>query len=158
MGPLIAIANEEALFLLAFHDCKGLEREIERLCMRTKSVLVPGMTPIIHSIDIELKAYFQGRLTSFQTPLCLGGTAFQKKVWTALQGIPLGETRSYVDIAQNLAMPTAYRAVANANAVNQFAIIIPCHRVIQANGHLGGYAGGVRRKAWLLNHEARGII
>ena len=82
-------------------------------------------------------------------------SSFQKKVWSVLQNIPLGRTRSYLNIAQSIKKPTAYRAVANANGANQFAIIIPCHRVINANGALGGYAGGISRKQWLIDHEKK---
>lgn len=81
------------------------------------------------------------------------GTDFQKQVWQALQQIPFGQTCAYMDIARALGKPTAYRAVANANGANRLAIIIPCHRVINANGQLGGYASGLTRKAWLLKQE-----
>lgn len=78
------------------------------------------------------------------------GSAFQKKVWQELKKIPLGETRSYLEIAKAINVPTACRAVARANGANQLAIVVPCHRVINSNGELGGYAGGVLRKQWLL--------
>lgn len=155
LGPMLAIANDDALFLLEFKDRRGLEREIERLATKTKSVIIPGVSKPIHSIEKELKQYFAGNLSSFKTPLFFVGTLFQKRVWDELRRIPLGETCSYSDIATALGKPTAYRAVALANGSNQIAIVIPCHRVIKADGDLCGYAGGLTRKKWLLDHEKR---
>lgn len=153
LGPMIAIADEYALYLLEFVDRRGLEREIERLRKKTKSAIIPGSSPPITSIQHELQSYFEGTLQAFETPLNCIGSPFQKKVWEALKQIPFGETRSYAEIAISIGQPTAFRAVANANGANQFAIIIPCHRVINSNGELGGYGGGVKRKQWLIHHE-----
>lgn len=155
LGPMIAIANEEALYLLEFVDRRGLEREIERLRQKTKSAIIPGFTKPIHSIEKELNLYFQGKLSEFKTPLFLLGSPFQKHVWAELVKIPVGETRSYTQIAIAIARPSAFRAVAQANGANQLAIIIPCHRVININGELGGYGGGLVRKQWLINHERK---
>lgn len=155
LGPMIAIANENALYLLEFVDRRGLEREVERLRNRTKSAIIPGNTPIIKLVEMELKQYFAGELTKFTTPLFLIGSDFQKNVWDALQKIPLGKTSSYLNIAQSIGKPNAFRAVANANGLNQLAIVIPCHRVINANGDIGGYGGGVPRKEWLINFESK---
>lgn len=153
LGPMIAIADNRALYLLEFVDRRGLEREVERLCQRTHAAIIPGTTPPIVSIEQELRAYFEGTLTIFKTPLCQLGTAFQKTAWDALCNIPYGETRSYLEQAVALGNPSACRAVANANGANQFAIMVPCHRIINTSGKLGGYAGGIARKQWLLNHE-----
>lgn len=153
LGPVIAIADEEILYLLEFVDRRGLEREVERLRQRTKSAIVPGCTKPIDMVEKELHQYFAGKLSQFKTPLFLLGSPFQKHVWKELQKIPPGETRSYSDIAIAVGRPTAFRAVAQANGANQIAILIPCHRVINANGELGGYGGGLTRKKWLLNHE-----
>lgn len=158
LGPMIAIADEDALYLLEFVDRRGLEREVERLRQRTKSAIIPGTTPPILSIKNELSQYFEGQLRKFKTPLYFLGSPFQKYVWEELQKIPFGETRSYADIAAAIGKPTAFRAVANANGANQFAIIVPCHRVINTNGDLGGYGGGLNRKKWLINQEKQGII
>jgi O-6-methylguanine DNA methyltransferase len=103
----------------------------------------------------QLKEYFDGKRISFDLPLRLEGTLFQKKVWEQLTTIPCGETRSYQEIAQSLNIPKAYRAIGQANSKNRFVIIIPCHRVIHANGALGGYNGGIDRKKWLLAHEKK---
>ncbi|GKU77335.1 bifunctional transcriptional activator/DNA repair enzyme AdaA [Paenibacillus sp. L3-i20] len=153
LGPMIAIGDEEALHLLEFVDRRGLEREVERLRKRTKSAIIPGMTGPIQSIEAELTQYFNGSLNHFKTPIHLLGSPFQKSVWEQLMNIPAGETRSYLDIAKALGKPTSFRAVAQANGANQLAIIVPCHRVINTNGDLGGYGGGITRKNWLLTHE-----
>ncbi|MCX2714340.1 methylated-DNA--[protein]-cysteine S-methyltransferase [Mycolicibacterium sp. J2] len=101
----------------------------------------------------QLRAYFAGDCTDFDIPVELVGTAFQRKVWQALLTIPYGETRSYGDIAAQIGAPTAYRAVGLANGHNPIGIIVPCHRVIGANGSLTGYGGGLDRKKILLEME-----
>lgn len=154
LGPMLAVANEIELYLLEFVDRRGLEREIERLRIRTKSAIVPGDCPPLQSIKAELAEYFKGRLKTFKTPMCTIGSLFQKQVWDALQRIPYGQTRSYLDLAAMVGNPTACRAVANANGANCLAIIIPCHRVINTGGALGGYGGGIARKKWLLELES----
>jgi AraC family transcriptional regulator of adaptative response/methylated-DNA-[protein]-cysteine methyltransferase len=153
LGPMIAIANENGLYLLEFIDRRGLEREVESLRTKLKAAIIPGETPIIKSIESEIAQYFDGKNFSFKTPIHLIGSPFQKSVWEELRKIPPGETRSYLEIAKSLKKPTAFRAVAQANGANQLAIIVPCHRVINTNGELGGYGGGITRKRWLLEHE-----
>jgi len=153
LGSLLGIADETDLYLLEFFDWRGLTREINRLRKNTHSVIFPGKSSPLISIENELKKYFKGKLHRFNTPLCYFGTPFQKQVWLALKKIPYGKTRSYYDIAKFIDKPTAYRAVANANGKNQFVIVIPCHRVINHNGGLGGYGAGLARKKWLLEHE-----
>lgn len=155
LGPMIAVASEEELYLLEFVDGRGLEREVERLKATTKSAIIPGTSTAIQSIEKELSAYFQGELRDFKTPMHLSGSPFQKMVWDALCSIPYGETRSYLEQARLIGKSTACRAVANANGANQLAIIIPCHRIITSSGELGGYGGGVGRKKWLIEHENR---
>jgi AraC family transcriptional regulator of adaptative response/methylated-DNA-[protein]-cysteine methyltransferase len=155
LGPMLAIADEDALYLLEFVDRRGLEREVERLRKKTKSAIIPGSTPAIVSIEKELHSYFEGTLKQFKTPIYLLGSPFQKLVWQELIRIPYGETRSYSKQAENIGKPTAFRAVANANGANQLAIIIPCHRIINLDGNLGGYGGGIARKQWLIEHERR---
>jgi len=153
LGPMIAIADEKELYLLEFVDRRGLEREVEKLRIKTKSAIIPGNANPITSIEGELKSYFDGTLTKFETKLHLLGSPFQKSVWEELQKIPHGQTRSYLDQAKSIGRQTACRAVANANGANQIAIVIPCHRIINNNGNLGGYGGGVARKKWLLQFE-----
>lgn len=104
----------------------------------------------------QLKLYFEGELRQFNLPVQMLGTAFQQKVWTALQQIPYGETRTYKDIAVMLGQPGAMRAVGGANNRNPVSIIVPCHRVIGADGQLVGYGGGLPIKTSLLDLEKRG--
>jgi methylated-DNA-[protein]-cysteine S-methyltransferase len=102
----------------------------------------------------QLASYFAGDRLAFDVPLSLPGTPFQQRVWAALREIPAGTTLSYSQLAQRLGDPLAVRAVGMANGANPVAIIVPCHRVIGAGGELRGYAAGVARKRWLLDHEA----
>jgi AraC family transcriptional regulator of adaptative response/methylated-DNA-[protein]-cysteine methyltransferase len=141
LGFMTAIADEESLFYLGFTDSPEIS---------------PGNPWPIRLIEQELKGYFEGTLKAFQTPCVFRGTPFQQKVWEELKKIPLGETRSYVELASAVGKPSACRAVAQANGRNAFCIVVPCHRVIYANGDLGGYSSGLARKEWLLGHE--GII
>ncbi|MDR9853620.1 trifunctional transcriptional activator/DNA repair protein Ada/methylated-DNA--[protein]-cysteine S-methyltransferase [Paenibacillus sp. VCA1] len=156
LGPMVAIADDEALYLLEFVDRRGLEREIERLRQKTKCAIIPGSAGPIRSIAEELHAYFDGKSKEFKTPVHYLGTPFQKSVWDELRNIPAGETRSYAELAAAVGKPSAFRAVAQANGMNQLAIIVPCHRVINSDGGLGGYGGGLTRKQWLINHEKQG--
>jgi AraC family transcriptional regulator of adaptative response/methylated-DNA-[protein]-cysteine methyltransferase len=155
LGPMVAIGDEVALYLLEFPDQKHSERAMKHLQEKTKSIIQPGLTESIRKIKEELAQYFEGKLREFKTPLFPLGSPFQKKVWEELKKIPYGETRSYGETARNIKKPTAFRAVANANGANRFAIVIPCHRVINTNGGLGGYGGGIDRKTWLLDHERK---
>lgn len=109
--------------------------------------------PLVDSVT-QLKAYFNNELNTFNLKLNPEGTAFQKKVWQHLQTIPFGKTLSYLELSKQLGDAKAIRAVANANSKNPLWIIVPCHRVIGSDGSLTGYAGGLHRKQWLLNHEA----
>jgi methylated-DNA-[protein]-cysteine S-methyltransferase len=108
-------------------------------------VLAPSVT--------QLAEYFAGDRTTFDLALCPAGSTFQQKVWMALRDIPYGRTTSYGEIATELGQPTASRAVGLANGRNPLAVIVPCHRVIGANGSLTGFGGGLERKRWLLEHE-----
>ena len=102
---------------------------------------------------LQLNEYFRGERRQFDLPLNPQGTSFQKTVWKALTEIPFGDVCSYADIGQVIGKPKAYRAVGSANARNPIMIMIPCHRVIAANGALSGYSGGEQAKRWLLQHE-----
>jgi methylated-DNA-[protein]-cysteine S-methyltransferase len=101
----------------------------------------------------QLEEYFEGKRQHFDLPLDAMGTPFQRETWAALQEIPFGETISYRELAQMVGKPTAFRAVGGANGRNPISLIIPCHRVIAADGTLGGYGWGLERKAWLLGFE-----
>ncbi len=154
LGPMLAISDDSMLYFLAFAHRTNLAKEIAHLEKRTGFTIIPGTTAPIQSIKSELHQYFAGTLITFKTPLFIAtGTPFQQQVWQELQKIPCGHTCSYQSIAHALGKPKAYRAVARANSANQLAIIIPCHRVINTNGQLCGYSGGIERKHWLITHE-----
>jgi methylated-DNA-[protein]-cysteine S-methyltransferase len=123
--------------------------------MQTPPEARAGKARILDRAAEQLAAYFAGELTVFDLPLAPEGTEFQQKVWMQLRAIPFGETRSYGQLATKLRRPTASRAVGAANGRNPLGIIVPCHRVIGANGDLTGYAGGLPMKKWLLAHEQR---
>ena len=155
LGPMMAICDNEYLYLLEFTIRKNIQRQFERIAKVHRRAIVPGRTPITDQIEQELGAYFGGALQSFKTPLALTGTDFQKSVWQALCDIPFGTTQSYSDLAESVGNEKAVRAVASSNANNGLALIVPCHRVIAKGGGLGGYAGGLDKKTWLIAHEKR---
>ncbi len=153
LGPMLAIADDSCLYLLEFVNRRALEREVERLRKRLKAAVVPGSNAILDQISTEITAYFDGSLTRFKTPIRWFGSEFQQQLWSALIDIPYGSTTSYGALAKQIGRPDAVRAVGSANGHNQFSIIVPCHRVIAADGSLTGYGGGLDRKAWLIRHE-----
>jgi AraC family transcriptional regulator of adaptative response/methylated-DNA-[protein]-cysteine methyltransferase len=155
LGPMIAMASDEALSLLEFDDRPALPSEVEELEKRYGYSIEPGGNAVLDQIEEELDAYFAGKLTAFETPLILPGMAFQRQIWSMLQAIPYGETRTYGGIARDLGKPGSSRAVGAANGQNRVAIVVPCHRVIGADGSLTGYGGGQRRKRFLLDLEHR---
>ncbi len=153
LGSMIALANEKALYLLEFGDRHDLKNRIEKFRVKMNASIMGGSNNILESIKEELILYFEGNLTQFKTPCHLLATPFQTLVWQQLTRIPYGQTQTYALQAKAIERHTAQRAVALANSTNRLAIIIPCHRVINSNGKLGGYAGGLNRKQWLLGHE-----
>ena len=118
----------------------------------------PDRDPVLAAAREQLDAYIDMRLTHFDLPLAPRGTEFQRRVWDSLKAIPYGETISYAELARRVDNPTAVRAVGAANGRNPLMIIVPCHRVIGADGSLTGFGGGIDRKRWLLDHEARARI
>jgi methylated-DNA-[protein]-cysteine S-methyltransferase len=114
--------------------------------------------PLILETMRQLRAYFRGELHRFDLPLAIDGTDFQRRVWSALLTIPYGETRSYAEIARQIGAPRAFRAVGTANGDNPIAIAVPCHRVINSGGALGGYGGGLTLKRLLLDLERRNHV
>ena len=155
IGQMLGIADNNFLHLLEFFDRKGLPSELKKLQLSTKSAIEFGSNALLEQVTLELDAYFSGQSSIFKTPLALHGSPFTVNTWHALQAIKPGITCSYAALAKDIERPTAMRAVARANGQNQIAIIIPCHRVIGSDGSLTGYAGGLWRKDWLLNHEKR---
>lgn len=156
LGPMVAGATGDAVVLLEFGDRRGLPGQLRTLGRRLGCVFAPGSSPLLDELGGRLEAYFAGDGAAVDRdplPLGLPGTDFQRAVWAALRSIPPGETRSYSEVAAALARPQAARAVARANGQNRVAILVPCHRVVGADGRLTGYAGGLWRKRRLLELE-----
>ena len=152
LGPMLAIAGDAGLELLEFVDRRALETELREL-RRTLGAVVPGDHPILQQTAEQLREYFAGTRRDFDLPLNQHGSTFQRAAWQALREIPYGETRSYTDMARRVGSPGAVRAIGRVNGQNQIAIVVPCHRVIRADGSLCGYGGGRWRKQWLIDHE-----
>jgi AraC family transcriptional regulator of adaptative response/methylated-DNA-[protein]-cysteine methyltransferase len=131
-----------------------LETQLSRLSKLLNAKIVPGYHNHFDRLNEQLAEYFSGKRKEFDVPFVLPGTPFQKKVWAGLRAIPYGCTRSYKEQAEAIEASKAVRAVAKANGDNRIAILIPCHRVIGANGELVGYGGGLSRKQYLLKLES----
>ena len=153
MGPLVTAATEKGICLLEFSDRRMLDVQFTTLRKLFKSPVVPGENKHIDLLKKELKKYFDGSLKEFTVPIIYPGSPFQRKVCSALLKIPFGKTVSYEAIAKKVGTPKAQRAVGHANGLNRIAIVIPCHRVVNKNGNLGGYGGGLWRKQRLLELE-----
>jgi AraC family transcriptional regulator of adaptative response/methylated-DNA-[protein]-cysteine methyltransferase len=156
LGPLVAGATAEGICLLEFTDRRMLEAQFATVRKVFGAPVVPGSNKHLQTLEVELARYFAGSLRSFSVPLTYPGTAFQRQVWEQLLAIPYGQTRSYEQVAIAVGKPQAVRAVGRANGLNRIAILIPCHRVVNKNGELGGYGGGLRRKQYLLDLERSG--
>jgi AraC family transcriptional regulator of adaptative response/methylated-DNA-[protein]-cysteine methyltransferase len=152
VGPLVAGATDEGVCLLEFSDRRMLEGQLAAVRQRFGPVL-PGTHPLLERLKAELSEYFAGTRREFTVPLVYPGTPFQVKVWDALRRIPYGETISYEKLAWAVGTPRGQRAVGHANGLNRIAIVIPCHRVVNKDGKLGGYGGGLWRKQLLLDLE-----
>ena len=152
-GPLLAAATSKGVCLLEFTDRRRLDLQFSRLRKYFQCSIVPGENNHIVQLKNELEEYFAGKRKRFTVKLFHPGTAFEQKVWNVLLTIPYGSTVSYEDIAKNIGSPGASRAVGRANGFNRISIVIPCHRVINKNGELGGYGGGLWRKKMLLSLE-----
>jgi O-6-methylguanine DNA methyltransferase len=150
---MVAAADDATLYLLEFVDRRMLPTQIDRLRRHTKAAFAPGDNAILAATQRQLGEYFAGRRRAFDLPLALAGTDFQRAVWGALRAIPHGETRTYAELATAIGRPSAVRAVGRANGDYRLAIVVPCHRVIGADGALVGYGGLVWRKQALLALE-----
>lgn len=153
IGKLICGATAEAVVLLEFTDDSPRKTIIEKLSQRFRQPVSEAANPHLMLLEMELAGYFAGIVQRFNVPLNYTGSPFQRRVWEELLNIPYGETRSYQDIADAVGMPNATRAVGHANGQNGLAILIPCHRVVNSDGTLGGYGGGQWRKRYLLDTE-----
>ena len=153
LGPLIAAANSAGICLLEFADRRMIETQFQTLRKLFSCAIVPGENAFLVQLGDELQQYFAGTLRRFSVPVVYPGTPFQQRVWSELLRIPYGETRSYEDLALLVGSAGGQRAVGHANGLNRIAIVIPCHRVVNKDGKLGGYGGGLWRKQFLLDLE-----
>ncbi|MBL4592031.1 MAG: methylated-DNA--[protein]-cysteine S-methyltransferase [Phycisphaerales bacterium] len=149
-----AAASDRGICLLEMGSPDRNQREQAELEAAFGTKMTTGDHPLLDQLESELGAFFAGELTDFAVPLDTPGTNWQQRVWKALCEIPFGETISYGQLADRLDNPGGSRAVGLANGKNRVSIVIPCHRVIAADGTLHGYGGGLDRKRWLLDHEA----
>jgi methylated-DNA-[protein]-cysteine S-methyltransferase len=152
IGIMLVVVDEEShLRVLDWEDFEPRMRRMLRLCHGASVRLVPGRA---REVRERLGSYFSGDLRAIDAiPVRTGGTPFQRKVWTALREIPSGATLTYGELARKIRRPTAIRAVGHANGANPVSVVVPCHRLIGADGSLTGYGGGLNRKEWLLAHE-----
>jgi AraC family transcriptional regulator of adaptative response/methylated-DNA-[protein]-cysteine methyltransferase len=155
LGPLVVGATAAGVCLLEFTDRRALETQLLTLRQRFGCAIVPGSNEHLRQLERELAEYFAGQRTEFTVSLDYPGTPFQRAAWNELRRIPYGHTRSYEEQAQIMGFPGAQRAAGRANGQNRIAIVIPCHRVVNKGGKLGGYGGGLWRKQFLLDLERR---
>lgn len=157
VGTMLAVADDKFIRLLSFLELSIMERKADLIQQQLGARLVMGDNGVLQAMAGEMQSYFTGALREFATPILLHGTSFQLSVWDELRRVPFGSTVSYADLAQRIGKPAAFRAVAQANAQNPIQVVIPCHRVINSDGRVGGYIAGVERKRWLLDFE-RGVL
>jgi len=155
LGDMVAVAGARHLHLLEFVDRRALPSELSRLSRAARDGIGLGRPEPVLQAERELGEYFAGRRARFETALHLSGSPFAQAVWEELRCIPAGTVRSYSEIARAIGKPGAVRAVARANGANQVALMVPCHRVIGADGSLTGYGGGLWRKRRLIEIEAQ---
>lgn len=153
LGPLVLAAVDAGVCLLEFGDERRVTQQASSLHRWFGGPVVRETHPHLDTLQQQLAEYFDGNRTGFTVPLVIRGTPFEMKTWNALREIPYGSTVSYADIARRIGNPHAVRAVGSANGRNRIAIVIPCHRVVNSNGALGGYGGGLWRKKRLLALE-----
>jgi O-6-methylguanine DNA methyltransferase len=152
LGPLLLVTSSDGA--LRALDFEAYEARMVQLLAQHYGACALAAQQVSRPLADALGAYFAGQLSALDVlPIATGGTLFQRTVWRALRTIPAGETLSYGELAARVGQPGAARAVGLANGKNPIAIVVPCHRVIGADGSLTGYAGGVERKRWLLDHE-----
>lgn len=154
LGPMMAVSDAQHLMLLEFAERKALPGELRKLHQSAKGRMGFGRNAVMDATEAQLEAFFAQKRAGFDVPLAPLGTPFMQEVWRALRAIPAGATRSYGQMAAHLGRPDAVRAVGRANGANPVAILIPCHRLVGADGALTGYGGGLWRKRRLLDHEA----
>jgi AraC family transcriptional regulator of adaptative response/methylated-DNA-[protein]-cysteine methyltransferase len=155
VGPLLVGATDNGICLLEFAEPARQEAQLATLRQQFVDAIEPGRHEHLERLAEELAEYFAGTRRDFTVPVVVAGTPFQQRVWQQLQRIPYGATCSYEDVARAIGNANAVRAVGRANGQNRVAIVIPCHRVVNKGGGLGGYGGGLGRKQLLLDLERR---
>ncbi len=158
LGDMLAGFSEKGLCFLEFLDNEPVEAMILRFQKRFSEIVILNKTEASQNLETELNLYFERKLIDFKVNIDLRGTEFQTQVWESLRQIPYGKTWTYAQQAEYLGNLKAIRASASANGKNPIAIVVPCHRVIGKNGSLTGYAGGLHRKAFLLNLESNSAL
>jgi AraC family transcriptional regulator of adaptative response/methylated-DNA-[protein]-cysteine methyltransferase len=153
LGAMVCVFDDSLLYLLEFADRRMMATQMKTLQQRYGCSIVPGRTRVLDELEKQLAAYFEGALRTFDVPMDFRGTEFQVAVWRRLLDIPYGDTLSYSAMANDLGRHDAQRAVGKANGDNRIAILVPCHRVVKADGTLCGYGGGLWRKRRLLDLE-----
>jgi len=153
LGTLLAGATAQGIVLLEFADAARLRRAGAALRKHFGEDWVAADHPWLRQLEGELSGYFNGRRHRFEVPLVFPGTPLQQSLWQALTQLPFGARRSYEQMAAQLGVPGAVRAVGTSNGINRLAIVVPCHRLVNKNGGLGGYGGGLWRKQRLLELE-----
>ncbi|TWU64691.1 MULTISPECIES: methylated-DNA--[protein]-cysteine S-methyltransferase [Crateriforma] len=153
LGPMVVAADQQRLILMEFADRETLDTQLRDTQALFCADFHIETNSLIRQVEEQLREYFRGHRSKFTVPCELRGTEFQRSVWEQLLAIPPGTTLSYQELANRVGKPGAQRAVGRANGQNRLAILVPCHRVVRADGKLSGYAGGVWRKRWLLERE-----
>ena len=158
LGPLVAVAAPEGVCMLEFGEPDRLKAQMTSIRRWFRAEASEGEHAHLNHLRDELREYFAGKLTRFTVPVVTPGTPFQQRVWSELVRIPYGETRSYEDVARAVGVVSAPRAVGRANGSNRIAIVVPCHRVVNKDGKLGGYGGQLWRKEALLRLERPSLL
>lgn len=153
LGRLMAIADEQALYVLTFMESVKGEGLLLKMTRNYLLQREDEGSKILRMVMEQLEEYFEGVRQEFTVPFYLDGSEFQKKIWQKLLEIPYGNTTTYQKQSLSCGNPAAVRAVASANGANPILLLLPCHRVVGKRGELRGYAGGLEAKSWLLNHE-----
>jgi AraC family transcriptional regulator of adaptative response/methylated-DNA-[protein]-cysteine methyltransferase len=156
IGRMLAGASPTAIVLVDFAERRMIDAQLAAVRRRIGPTS-EGSSPLLDRVEGQLGEYFAGSRHTFDLPLDIPGSAFQERVWSELARIPYGTTISYRELALRVGTPGAFRAVGRANGSNRAAVIVPCHRVVAANGALGGYGGGLGAKGWLLALERAAV-
>ena len=157
-GELVVGASSRGCCLVEYVERGGLEKIKYWTRQRYNLDMVECDNPLLDRVEEELRSYFSGSLRSFSFPLDLQGTEFEQSVWRQLLAISYGQRTTYAELARRVNKPKAFRAVGRANGSNPLAIVVPCHRVVQSGGGMGGYGGGIWRKEFLLGLEMRVML